>query len=90
MILCVDGPLKIGIFFLPDKWTGVVSTARITHATPAASYAHVAHRDWENDAVLAALNITGGCKDIAAQLIEDNKDIHVSELNKLSNSHKIQ
>ena len=29
--------------------TGVVTTTRITHATPAAAYAHSADRDWEND-----------------------------------------
>ncbi len=28
--------------------TGVISTARITHATPAATYAHICHRDGEN------------------------------------------
>lgn len=33
--------------------TGVVSTARITHATPAACYAHTADRDWESDADIA-------------------------------------
>lgn len=32
--------------------TGVVSTARITHATPAAYYAHSPERDWEGDADL--------------------------------------
>lgn len=49
--------------------TGVVSTARITHATPAAAYAHTADRDWENDVISAR---TGGaaCKDIARQLID--------------------
>src|SRR5215211_1303147 len=31
------------------KSTGVVSTARLTHATPAACYAHTADRDWESD-----------------------------------------
>jgi alkaline phosphatase len=31
------------------KATGVVSTARLTHATPAATYAHVCHRDAEYD-----------------------------------------
>ena len=31
------------------KGTGVVSTARLTHATPAATYAHVCHRDAEYD-----------------------------------------
>jgi alkaline phosphatase len=49
------------------KSTGIVSTARITHATPAATYAHTPVRDWEADA-----NLPAGCgvKDIARQLIE--------------------
>ena len=34
--------------------TGVVSTTRITHATPAATYSHVCHRDAENT-IAAAL-----------------------------------
>ncbi|WBS01081.1 alkaline phosphatase [Pseudoduganella sp. SL102] len=34
--------------------TGVVSTARVTHATPAATYSHICHRDLEND-IAAAL-----------------------------------
>ena len=33
--------------------TGTVSTARITHATPAANYAHSADRDWEDDSALS-------------------------------------
>ncbi len=49
--------------------TGVVSTARITHATPATTYAHTAHRNWENDTVAAASGGTA-CRDIARQLIE--------------------
>jgi alkaline phosphatase len=50
------------------KATGAVTTTRITHATPAAAYAHSANRDWENNKQLgdaAAL----GCKDIADQLV---------------------
>ena len=31
------------------KSTGVVSTARLTHATPGACYAHTPDRDWESD-----------------------------------------
>ncbi|RTR34579.1 alkaline phosphatase [Shewanella atlantica] len=50
--------------------TGVVSTARITHATPAATYAHSPERNWESDADLPAEAITNGCKDIAAQLLD--------------------
>ena len=38
--------------------TGVVSTARITHATPAATYSHVCHRDAEN--TIAAALVPGG------------------------------
>lgn len=50
--------------------TGVVSTARITHATPAATYAHVPDRDWESDAQLPAGAAEAGCRDIARQLVE--------------------
>jgi alkaline phosphatase len=49
--------------------TGVISTARITHATPAATYAHVANRDWEDDKALSNEAKTAGCKDIADQLV---------------------
>jgi len=48
--------------------TGVVSTARITHATPAATYAHTANRDWESDKELGDA-AAQGCKDIADQLV---------------------
>lgn len=50
--------------------TGLVSTARITHATPAAAFAKVAGRDWENDTTLPATAAEHGVKDIAAQLID--------------------
>ena len=50
------------------KATGLVSTARITHATPAATYAHTPNRDWEADTNQPA----AGCAihDIARQLVE--------------------
>jgi alkaline phosphatase len=38
--------------------TGVVTTTRVTHATPAATYAHICHRDLEND--IAAAAVPGG------------------------------
>lgn len=52
------------------KSVGVISTARLTHATPAAVYARTADRDWENSA-----EIPEGCaqKDIADQLIDQMK-----------------
>lgn len=49
--------------------TGVVTTARLTHATPAATYAHSPNRNWENDAIVAQNN-GAPCADIARQLIE--------------------
>lgn len=49
--------------------TGVVTTTRITHATPAATYAHSPHRDWEADALVPAAD-REACPDIARQLIE--------------------
>lgn len=50
------------------KSVGIISTARLTHATPAAAYAVTANRDWEDDSLLPE-----GCdtqKDIAAQLFD--------------------
>lgn len=50
--------------------TGLVSTARITHATPAANYAHSADRNWEDDTGVGAEGLAAGCRDIARQLVE--------------------
>lgn len=49
-----------------DKSVGVVTTARLTHATPAAVYAKTADRNWEGAA-------PEGCTDIATQLVEAMK-----------------
>jgi alkaline phosphatase len=50
--------------------TGVVTTTRVTHATPAACYAHTVDRDWESDADLPTTAREAGFPDIARQLIE--------------------
>ncbi|MDQ3617562.1 MAG: alkaline phosphatase, partial [Pseudomonadota bacterium] len=50
--------------------TGVVSTTRLTHATPAATFARAADRNWENDTELPAEATAAGCIDLARQLIE--------------------
>jgi len=42
---------------LHGKDTGVVSTARITHATPAANYSHTAVRDWESDSEIRSYEL---------------------------------
>lgn len=50
--------------------TGVVTTTRITDATPAATYAHSADDNWEADADMPVEARNNGCLDIARQLIE--------------------
>ena len=50
--------------------TGVVSTANVTHATPASCYAHSPDRNWECDANLTAAARDANFPDIARQLIE--------------------
>ncbi|WP_430392228.1 alkaline phosphatase [Dyella sp. 20L07] len=50
--------------------TGAITTTRITHATPAATYGHLPERNWEVDADLTADAKAQGCKDFAAQLID--------------------
>ncbi|KAL1404010.1 hypothetical protein pipiens_005484 [Culex pipiens pipiens] len=52
------------------KDAGLVTTTRVTHASPAGVYAHTANRDWENDYMIAE----EGCDpneldDIAEQLV---------------------
>ncbi|CAL4121207.1 unnamed protein product, partial [Meganyctiphanes norvegica] len=62
---------------LEGKATGIVTTTRVTHATPAASYSHSASRRWEYDAALGANG--QNCKDIADQLVngETGRNINV-------------
>jgi len=50
--------------------TGAVTTTRITHATPAATYGHLPERNWEVDAELTPEAKAQGCKDFAAQLVD--------------------
>ena len=49
--------------------TGVVTTARLTDATPAATYAHAPERDWEGDSGMPADALSAGCTDIASQFV---------------------
>ena len=50
------------------KSVGVVTTTRLTHATPAAVFAHSPERDWESDRYLPVADRELGCRDIAFQL----------------------
>jgi alkaline phosphatase len=57
------------------KGLGIVTTTRITHATPAAVFAHSPHRDWEDDKAIPDAERAKGCTDIAAQLVATPFDI---------------
>ncbi|XP_078601560.1 alkaline phosphatase-like [Branchiostoma floridae x Branchiostoma japonicum] len=59
------------------KSSGVVSTSSLTDATVASTYAHSASRYWDTDANLPWEAIYKGCKDIAAQLVDNAPDIEV-------------
>ncbi|MEM9501774.1 MAG: alkaline phosphatase [Pseudomonadota bacterium] len=54
---------------------GIVSTARLTHATPASVYSRSADRNWESDGAIPEDERGKGCKDIATQLIEADWDV---------------
>ena len=54
---------------------GIVSTARMTHATPASVYARSVDRGWEADAAIAKDQQGKGCADIARQLADADFDV---------------
>jgi len=65
------------------KSTGIIATPRITHATPAAAYAHVPDRNFETDtdvqgfADMLPNELCLDIPDIASQLIDNNSQIQV-------------
>ena len=54
--------------FAAGKVAGIVTTTRVTHATPGALYANAADRDWEADSDLDQGD-RYMCEDIASQLV---------------------
>lgn len=54
---------------------GIVTTTRLTHATPASVYSRSADRDWESDTGIPEGERGQGCKDIALQLTEAKFDV---------------
>jgi len=60
---------------LAGKSTGIISTARITHATPAATYAKSVERNWEDISDMPAEAISQGCVDIASQLVNFEENL---------------
>ncbi|TSK16213.1 Alkaline phosphatase [Bagarius yarrelli] len=59
------------------KSVGIVTTTRVTHATPSAAYAHCVDRDWYSDGEMPAEAVQEGCKDLARQLVENIPNINV-------------
>ncbi|KAH9514156.1 hypothetical protein Btru_030436 [Bulinus truncatus] len=60
--------------------TGIVTTSRVTHATPAAAYASSPQREWEGDMNMKLDADAENCShvdDIAKQMIYNNSDIKV-------------
>lgn len=55
--------------------SGIVTTTRVTHATPAAAYAHSADRKWEADTDLPKHGLR--CDDIATQLVRGYVGSHI-------------
>ncbi|KAM4740048.1 uncharacterized protein FYW61_004305 [Anableps anableps] len=55
------------------KSVGIVTTTRVQHASPAASYAHSANRDWYSDSDLTMEAVQNGCRDIAHQLVHNTE-----------------
>lgn len=54
---------------------GLITTARITHATPAAMYGHVVDRGWETDEDVRDSAARFGCKGLSSQLMGSSADI---------------
>lgn len=73
----VDSIAKVAMS--KGKSAGIVTTTRVTHASPAGAYAHTASRDWESDTDVSDSNLNPRtCRDIAYQLInEDGKGFKV-------------
>ena len=57
------------------KSVGIVTTTRITHATPAAMFAHADNRNWESDNEVPREAKDAGCKSIAQQMVESEAKI---------------
>ncbi len=89
-LLCMQQIILILCLTFPGKWTGIVTTTRVTHATPAAAYANVAYREWESDGRQEQCSYPLGpeerklCPDIAKQLIEDSYSKQIRVCNKLN------
>ena len=69
--------------------TGIVTSTRVTHATPAALYAKSPHRDWEDPSQMSRSAIQAGCVDIASQLINYESNLEARFPNVASNGIEV-
>ncbi len=60
------------------KSLGVVTTTRLTHATPAGMYATTPERDWEDDGHIIPADRDRGCQDIAHQFVHAEAGLDVA------------
>lgn len=66
-------PTFIDLAKAKGKSTAMVTTARVTHATPATTYAHSSDRNWESDEYMPQAAKDNGCQDIASQWVDAKK-----------------
>lgn len=64
-------PTFIDLAKVKGKSTAMITTARVTHATPATTYAHSVDRNWESDHAIPAAEKNKGCIDIARQFVDN-------------------
>ncbi len=58
-----------------SKAVGIISTASITHATPAAMYGHADSRGWEHDRDIPEKIASFNCKSLAQQMVESGAEV---------------
>ena len=58
-----------------DKSVGIVTTTRLTHATPAAIYGRAVDRGLEDDDIMPGELTAIGCKSLAQQLVDAQPDL---------------
>lgn len=61
-----------------NRSVGIISTARITHATPAAVFGYAASRGWEADKDIPDLVKPAGCTSLAAQLVDPATPVNLA------------
>ncbi len=66
----IQMPSALVMAELAGMKTGIVTTARLTHATPAATYAYSAERNWEDISDMTEDAVAAGCVDIASQFVD--------------------